>query len=144
MLDKRLSFDEHIQSKMNTYFKMIGIIKKLSLKIPRDTLLRIYKSFIRPTCWSCMKNVCAKIYEIKYGFFSASSKTFLKQTHQLVVLFVSRYKCELALWFITAVGDLIITSSSSQRQLAFQTTTKPTSQISTFNLFWTMLLTIKL
>ena len=43
-----------------------------------------------------MKNVYAKIYEIKYGFFSASSKTFLKQTDQLVVLFVSRYKCELA------------------------------------------------
>ena len=48
LLDKRLSFDEHIQSKMNTYYKMIGIIKKLSVNIPRDTLLRIYKSFIRP------------------------------------------------------------------------------------------------
>ena len=43
LLDKRLSFDEHIQSKMNTYYKMIGIIKKLSVNIPRDTLLRIYK-----------------------------------------------------------------------------------------------------
>ena len=27
---------------------MIGIIKKLSVNIPRDTLLRIYKLFIRP------------------------------------------------------------------------------------------------
>ena len=27
---------------------MIGVIKRLSVDLPRDTLLRIYKSFIRP------------------------------------------------------------------------------------------------
>ena len=33
---------------MTKCYKMIGIIKRLSVNIPRDTLLRIYKSFIRP------------------------------------------------------------------------------------------------
>ena len=27
---------------------MIGVIKRLSVNLPRDVLLRIYKSFIRP------------------------------------------------------------------------------------------------
>ena len=48
LLDKRLSFNEHIQSKMNKCYKMIGVIKRLSVNLPRDALLRIYKSFIRP------------------------------------------------------------------------------------------------
>ena len=48
LLDKQLSFNEHIQSKMNKCYKMIGVIKRLSVNLPRDALLRIYKSFIRP------------------------------------------------------------------------------------------------
>ena len=48
MLDKRLSFNEKIQSQMNACYKMIGIIKRLSVNLPCDALLRIYKSFIRP------------------------------------------------------------------------------------------------
>ena len=48
LLDKQLSFNEHIQSKMNKCYKMIGVIKRLSINIPRDALLRIYKLFIRP------------------------------------------------------------------------------------------------
>ena len=48
LLDKRLNFNEHIQSKINKCYKMIGFIKRLSVNLPRDALLRIYKSFIRP------------------------------------------------------------------------------------------------
>ena len=48
LLDKRLSFNEHIQSKMNKCYKMIGVIKRLSVNLPRNALLRIYKLFIRP------------------------------------------------------------------------------------------------
>ena len=48
LLDKRLSFNEHIQSKMNRCYKMIGIIKRLSVNVSRYVLLTIYKSFIRP------------------------------------------------------------------------------------------------
>ena len=48
LLDKRLSFNEHIQSKMNRCYKMIGIIKRLFVNVSRYVLLTIYKSFIRP------------------------------------------------------------------------------------------------
>ena len=48
LLDKRLSFNEHIQSRMNKCYKMIGVIERLSVNLPRDALLRIYKSFTRP------------------------------------------------------------------------------------------------
>ena len=33
---------------MNECYKMIGVIKRLSVNLPQDVLLRIYKSFIRP------------------------------------------------------------------------------------------------
>ena len=48
ILDKRLNFTEHIKSKISKCDKLIGIIKKLSISFPRNALLRIYKSFIRP------------------------------------------------------------------------------------------------
>ena len=48
LLDKRLSFNEHIQSAMNKCYKMIGVIKRLSVNLSCDALLRIYKSFIWP------------------------------------------------------------------------------------------------
>ena len=46
-LEKRSSFNEQIQSKMNKCYKMIGVIKILSVSILRDVILRIYKLFIR-------------------------------------------------------------------------------------------------
>ena len=46
-LEKQSSFNEQIQSKMNKRYKMIGVIKRLSVNILRDVLLRIYKLFIR-------------------------------------------------------------------------------------------------
>ena len=33
---------------MNKSYKIIGIIKKLFIHLPREALLRIYKSFVRP------------------------------------------------------------------------------------------------
>ena len=48
VLGKRLNFTEHINSKISKCDKLIGIVKKLSFSFPRNALLRIYKSFIRP------------------------------------------------------------------------------------------------
>ena len=48
ILDKRLNFTEHINSKISKCDKLIGIIKKLSISFPRNALLRVCKSFIRP------------------------------------------------------------------------------------------------
>ena len=33
---------------MNKHYKIIGLIKKLSIHLPREALLRIYKSLVRP------------------------------------------------------------------------------------------------
>ena len=48
ILDKRFNFTEHINSKISKRDKLIGIIKRLPISFPRNALLRIYKSFIRP------------------------------------------------------------------------------------------------
>ena len=48
LLDSRLNFNEHVQSKTNKCYKIIGFIKKLSIHLPREALLRIYKSFVKP------------------------------------------------------------------------------------------------
>ena len=47
ILDERLNFSEHLESKINKWFKVIGFLKKLSNKLTRDALLRICKSFVR-------------------------------------------------------------------------------------------------
>ena len=48
LLDSRLNFNGHVQSKTNKCYKITGLIKKLSINLPREALLRIYKSFVRP------------------------------------------------------------------------------------------------
>ena len=48
ILDDKLSFNDHISLKLSKARKGIGILKKLFFLVPRDTLLTIYKSFIRP------------------------------------------------------------------------------------------------
>ena len=47
ILDERLNFNKHLESKINKSFKIIGFPKRLSNKLPRDTLLRIYQSCVR-------------------------------------------------------------------------------------------------
>ena len=41
-LDKKLDFNIHIENKTNKCNKMIGIMKRLSLSILRDSLLTMY------------------------------------------------------------------------------------------------------
>ena len=48
LLDSRLNFNEHVQSKTNKWCKIIGLIKKFSIHLPREALLRSCKSFVRP------------------------------------------------------------------------------------------------
>ena len=49
VLDFKLDFNEHISNKINKCNKIIGIMKKLSLFLLWKTLLKIYKSFVRPS-----------------------------------------------------------------------------------------------
>ena len=47
-LDEKLNFNTHITGKISKVSKGIGVIKKLFKSLPRNALLTIYKSFIRP------------------------------------------------------------------------------------------------
>ena len=48
ILDKKLSFRNHLNEKIQKANKGIGLIKRLHSCIPRKSLINIYKSFIRP------------------------------------------------------------------------------------------------
>ena len=47
-LDRKLSFNEHINDKIHQANKGVGLLQKLETILPRNSLLTIYKSFIRP------------------------------------------------------------------------------------------------
>ena len=47
-LNKKLDFNAHIKEKISKTSRGISIIKKLQSKLPRNSLLTTYKSFIRP------------------------------------------------------------------------------------------------
>ena len=48
ILDSKLDFNEHIDNKINKCNQVVGIMKRLSLVLSRKSLLKIYKSFVRP------------------------------------------------------------------------------------------------
>ena len=48
LLDKRLAFDRHLKEKILRANKGIGLITRLRRYLPRNSLLTIYKAFIRP------------------------------------------------------------------------------------------------
>ena len=47
-LDSKLSFNENINDKIHQANKVVGLLRKLQTILPRNSLLTIYKSFIRP------------------------------------------------------------------------------------------------
>ena len=47
-LDFQLNFREHFDNMLNKVNKTIGLLQKLQKSLPRPTLLKICKSFIRP------------------------------------------------------------------------------------------------
>ena len=48
VLDSKLNFASHVNQKIKKCNKLIGLIRQLSVHLPRNTLLTIYKSFVRP------------------------------------------------------------------------------------------------
>ena len=47
VLESKLDFSEHVNNKINKCNKSIRIMKKLSLTLSRNSLLTIYKTFVR-------------------------------------------------------------------------------------------------
>ena len=48
VLDSKLNFSAQINQKIKKCNKIIDLIRQLSVTLPRNALLRIYKSFVRP------------------------------------------------------------------------------------------------
>ena len=48
VLDNKLTFKKHIKDKLNKAYFGVGKIKRLCDILPRNYLVTIYKSFIRP------------------------------------------------------------------------------------------------
>ena len=48
VLDSSLNFNTHIDQKIKKCNKMIGLIRRISVNLPRNALFTLYKSFIRP------------------------------------------------------------------------------------------------
>ena len=44
----KANYNTHVAQKMKKCNKLIGLMKRLSINLPRNALLTIYKSFIRP------------------------------------------------------------------------------------------------
>ena len=48
VFDSKLDFIIHIEQKIKKYNKIIGLTRRLSISLPRRTLLTFYKSYVRP------------------------------------------------------------------------------------------------
>ena len=48
IVDEKLTFNDHITSKLTTVNKLTSTLRKLHDYMPRDSLVPIYKPFIRP------------------------------------------------------------------------------------------------
>ena len=48
ILDNKLDFNKHLDEKINKCNKLIRMMQKLSTSVSRQSLLNIYKSFVKP------------------------------------------------------------------------------------------------
>ena len=48
ILDVKLTFEEHLKNVFNKTSKTVGLLRKLSNLLPRQAILTIYKTFVRP------------------------------------------------------------------------------------------------
>ena len=48
VLDSKLNFNAHVDQKIKKCNRIIGLTRRLSISLPRNALLTIYKSFVRP------------------------------------------------------------------------------------------------
>ena len=48
VLDSKLNFNAHVDEKIRKCNRIIGLVRRLFVTLPRNALLTIYKSFVRP------------------------------------------------------------------------------------------------
>ena len=106
-LAEKLNFNHHVKEKINKANKGVGVIKKLSNILPRNALLTIYKSFVRPHLYyggitydqPQNESFCNKLESVQYnaglvitGAIQGTSK--IKLYKELGVEFLTRRR-----WF---------------------------------------------
>ena len=75
MLDEKLNFRQHIDSAILKINTGIAVIKKLRYTLPRNSLITIYKAFLRPLIdygdiiydQSQNESFCEKIESVQYN-----------------------------------------------------------------------------
>ena len=106
ILDEKLNFKEHLKEKMSKTYKGIAVLRKLQNIIPRNSLLTICKSFIRPhidygdIIYHQPNNVslCQKIESIQYQAALAMNRVNETQAMDKSPLLFFQNKVE---WFIS-------------------------------------------
>ena len=106
ILDEKLNFKEHLKEKMSKAYKGIAVLRKLQNIIPRNSLLTICKSFIRPhtdygdIIYHQPNNVsiCQKIESIQYQAALAMNRVNETQAMDKSPLLFFQNKVE---WFIS-------------------------------------------
>ena len=74
VLDLKLNCNTHIDQKIKKCNKLIGLMKRLSVNLPRSALLTIYNSFIRPHLDMVifyMINQIMKVFKTKQNKYNA-------------------------------------------------------------------------
>ena len=119
-LDSKLSFNEHINDKTNQANKGVGLLRKLQTIQPRNSLLTIYKSFIRPLLGyadviydqSSNASFSKKIESVQYnaalaiaGAIKGSSREKLYQQLGLEYLYQRRWARRLCLLYKVFSAD---------------------------------------
>ena len=90
ILDKKLSFRDHLNEKIQKANKGIGLIKRLYSHVPRKSLLNIYKAYIRPHLDYCdiiydqPHNItfCNMIESVQYNACLAITGTIKKSSRE--------------------------------------------------------------
>ena len=79
-LDEKLNFLQHIKEKISKAHRGIGLILKLRHKLPRHSLITIYKSFVKPH--PTMKAFATKLEEFNTMLF-LQLLVLLEEHHKL-------------------------------------------------------------
>ena len=90
LLYEKLDFNAYIKEKISKANRGIGTIQKLKSKLPRNALLTIYKSFIRPHLnygdivydQPTNDSFCNKLESVQYNAVLAITGAIIKEFHE--------------------------------------------------------------
>ena len=121
VLDSKLNFNAHVDQKIKKCNRIIGLIRRLSVTLPRNALLTIYKTFVRPHLdygdilydKPNNENFQNKLEKVQYraclaitGAIQGTSRTKLYDELSLHLL-IKRHWCNKLIFFYKIVNGLL-------------------------------------